>query len=211
MRGSGRLIGLSNLSATAPKTRAYAISLIMQPLSRREWSSEKTGCSLPGGNIAARTTPVPLTHERDVVSVRLNQALARLGYGWMLHVDAVRCPVNPYSARGLSHFPTGSRGDRRRKAEPFLQQPGTAYESRFVLCVSYLPPDGAVKKLSEVIYDDDATTKRHESRGRKYVGALRTRARSPGKSFVQQLYAPPLRATQRNSPRTAEKSCTMIC
>src|ERR1700674_5521722 len=29
------------------------------------------------------------TH-RDVVSVRLNQALARLGNGWMLHVDAVR-------------------------------------------------------------------------------------------------------------------------
>ena len=26
---------------------------------------------------------------------------------------------------------------------------------RFVLCVSYMPPDGAVKKLSEIIYDDD--------------------------------------------------------
>ena len=28
--------------------------------------------------------------------------------------------------------------------------------NRFVLCVSYLPPAWAVKKLSEVIYDDDA-------------------------------------------------------
>jgi type IV secretion/conjugal transfer VirB4 family ATPase len=93
--------------------------------------------------------------ERDVVSVRVNQALARLGTGWMLHVDAVRCPANPYSARKLSHFPdrVSLAIDEERRA--FFEEPGAAYESRFVLCVSYLPPDGAVKKLSEIIYDDD--------------------------------------------------------
>src|SRR6516165_360938 len=35
--------------------------------------------------------------ERDMVSVRVNQALARLGSGWMLHVDAVRRSVEVYS------------------------------------------------------------------------------------------------------------------
>jgi len=43
--------------------------------------------------------------ERDMVSVRLNQALSRLGNGWMLHVDAVRRSVEVYSARNQSHFP----------------------------------------------------------------------------------------------------------
>src|SRR5215469_13503275 len=43
--------------------------------------------------------------ERDMVSARLNQALARLGSGWMLHVDAVRRSVEVYSGRAQSHFP----------------------------------------------------------------------------------------------------------
>ena len=94
--------------------------------------------------------------ERDMVSVRINQALARLGNGWMLHVDAVRRSAEVYSARGQSHFPdpiTAAIDEERRE---YFEQRGALYESRFVLCVSYLPPAGAVKKLSEVIYDDDA-------------------------------------------------------
>jgi type IV secretion/conjugal transfer VirB4 family ATPase len=90
------------------------------------------------------------------VSVRINQALARLGNGWMLHVDAVRRSAEVYSARGQSHFPdpiTAAIDEERRE---YFEQRGALYESRFVLCVSYLPPAGAVKKLSEVIYDDDA-------------------------------------------------------
>jgi type IV secretion system protein TrbE len=104
------------------------------------------------GDDAASTTD---TH-RDVVSVRLNQALARLGTGWMLHVDAVRGPVEVYSARGLSDFPdrVSAAIDEERRA--LFGQRGAAYETRFVFCVSYLPPAGAIKRLSEVIYDDDA-------------------------------------------------------
>ena len=73
--------------------------------------------------------------ERDVISVRLNQALARLGTGWMLHVDAVRFPANPYSARELSHFPdrVSLAIDEERRA--FFDEPETAYESRFVVTV----------------------------------------------------------------------------
>jgi type IV secretory pathway VirB4 component len=74
----------------------------------------------------------------------------------MLHVDAVRRSAEVYSARGQSHFPdpiTAAIDEERRE---YFEQRGALYESRFVLCVSYLPPAGAVKKLSEVIYDDDA-------------------------------------------------------
>jgi type IV secretion system protein TrbE len=108
------------------------------------------GWEYSGDDNASSTDP-----QRDVVSVRLNQALARLGNGWMLHVDAVRCPANPYSARQMSHFPdpVSLAIDEERRA--FFSEPGAAYESKFVICVSYLPPSGAVKKLSELIYDDD--------------------------------------------------------
>ena len=42
--------------------------------------------------------------QRELVSLRINQALAGLGNGWMIHVDAVRRPAANYSAQGVSHF-----------------------------------------------------------------------------------------------------------
>jgi type IV secretion/conjugal transfer VirB4 family ATPase len=115
----------------------------------------KNGALIAGWEYTGADNASVTDQARDVVSARLNQALARLGTGWMLHVDAVRCPANPYSGRELSHFPDPvSRAiDEERRA--FFAEPGAAYESRFVICVSYLPPDGAIKKLSEIIYDDD--------------------------------------------------------
>jgi type IV secretion system protein TrbE len=93
--------------------------------------------------------------ERDVVSARLNQALARLGSGWMLHVDAVRRPANPYSGQPESRFPDPVSAAIEAERRAFFDQLGAAYETKLILCVSYLPPTGAVKKLSEIIYDDD--------------------------------------------------------
>src|SRR5262249_56151150 len=91
-----------------------------------------------------------------MASVRVNEALARLGSGWMLHVDAVRRSVAVYSARAQSHFPDPVTAAIDQERREYFERGGALYESRFVLCVSYLPPSGAVKKLSEVIYDDDA-------------------------------------------------------
>jgi type IV secretion system protein TrbE len=116
----------------------------------------KTGALLAGWEYTGEDNASTPDALRDAVSVRVNQALARLGTGWMVHVDAVRRPVDVYSARGLSHFPdrVSQAIDEERRA--YFAQHGAAYESRFVLCVSYLSPGGAVKKLSEVIYDDDS-------------------------------------------------------
>ena len=108
------------------------------------------GWEYSGEDNASSTDP-----QRDVVSVRLNQAFARLGNGWILHADAVRCPANPYSARQLSRFPDRVSLAIDEERREFFSEPGAAYESKYVICVSYLPPSGAVKKLSELIYEDD--------------------------------------------------------
>src|SRR5271166_672533 len=115
----------------------------------------KNGALIAGWEYAGEDSASTPDAQRDAVSVRVNQALARLGDGWMLHADAVRRPVEVYSPRGLSHFPdrVSAAIDEERRA--YFAQHGAAYESRFILCVSYLPPAGAVKRLSEVIYDDD--------------------------------------------------------
>ena len=94
--------------------------------------------------------------ERDMVSVRVNQALSRLGSGWMLHIDAVRRSVEVYSGTSQSHFPDPITAAIDQERREYFERGGALYESRFILCVGYLPPAGAVKKLSEVIYDDDA-------------------------------------------------------
>jgi type IV secretion/conjugal transfer VirB4 family ATPase len=94
--------------------------------------------------------------ERDVISARLNAALVRLGNGWMVHFDAVRVPCNPYENQHSAYFPdrvSQAIDDERRE---FFSQPEAAFESKFVLCVSYLPPSRTVRKLTELIYDDNS-------------------------------------------------------
>jgi hypothetical protein len=43
--------------------------------------------------------------ERERVSFRINQALSRLGNGWMIHVDAIRKPALGYSDKAHSNYP----------------------------------------------------------------------------------------------------------
>jgi type IV secretion/conjugal transfer VirB4 family ATPase len=93
--------------------------------------------------------------QRDAVSVRLNQALARLGSGWMLHVDSVRVPVNPYVDQRIDYFPDGISKAIDEERRAFFSEPGVAYESRFYVVVSYLPPHAAVRKLSEIVFEDN--------------------------------------------------------
>jgi type IV secretion system protein VirB4 len=116
----------------------------------------KNGALIAGWEYSGQDQASVPDIERDMVSVRLNQALARLGSGWMVHVDAVRRPVEVYSARAQSHFPDPVTAAVDQERREFFEQGGSLYESRFVLCVTFLPPAGAVKKLSEVIYEDDA-------------------------------------------------------
>ncbi|MCW5222896.1 VirB4 family type IV secretion/conjugal transfer ATPase [Verminephrobacter aporrectodeae subsp. tuberculatae] len=102
--------------------------------------------------------------QREMVSFRINQALAGLGNGWMLHVDAVRRPAPNYAQRGVSAFPDVlSRAideERRRLFEGL----GAMFEGYFVLTVTWFPPVLAQRKFVELMFDDDAQTPDHTAR-----------------------------------------------
>ena len=83
----------------------------------------KNGALIAGWEYSGQDQASVTDMERDMVSVRLNQALSRLGSGWMVHVDAVRQPVEVYSARAQSHFPDSVT--RFRKC--LLQGPNELY------------------------------------------------------------------------------------
>lgn len=93
--------------------------------------------------------------QREAVSARINQALAGLGNGWMIHVDAVRQPAPQYSDRSLSNFPdpVSSAIDEERRR--LFQSMSTMYEGHFVLTVTWFPPLLAQRKFVELMFDDD--------------------------------------------------------
>jgi type IV secretion system protein VirB4 len=96
--------------------------------------------------------------QREIVSFRVNQALASLGNGWMIHLDAVRRPAPNYLERGVSNFPdavTAAIDEERRRLFEGL---GTMYEGYFVLTLTYFPPLLAQSKFVELMFEDDAET-----------------------------------------------------
>ena len=103
-----------------------------------------------GDDIASSTD-----EQRELVSMRLNQAMARLGNGWMIHVDAVRRHATGYASAGRSSFPdviTAAIDEERRR---LFQSLGAMYEGHFVLTLTYYPPLLAQKKFTEMMFDDD--------------------------------------------------------
>lgn len=105
--------------------------------------------------------------QREAVSFRINQALSGLGNGWMIHVDAVRCPTPSYPALGLSSFPdsiTANIDDERRQLFEAME---TMYEGYFVLTVTYFPPLLAQRKFIELMFDDEAQTPDNKTRTKK--------------------------------------------
>lgn len=93
--------------------------------------------------------------ERNAISARINQAISKLGAGWMFHVDAYRTESINYPNSGLSHFPdqiTRAMDEERRR---IFEHIGTLYESSFVITATYYPPKLAEQKLTELMFDDD--------------------------------------------------------
>jgi type IV secretion system protein VirB4 len=95
--------------------------------------------------------------QRNLVSYRINQALAGLGNGWMIHVDAVRRPAPHYPEPGRSHFPdpvTAAMDEERRQ---LFENIGTMYEGYFVLTLTWYPPLLVQRKFVELMFDDDSS------------------------------------------------------
>ena len=107
--------------------------------------------------------------QRELVSLRINQAFASLGNGWMIHVDAVRRPAPNYSQRGVSHFPDGLTAAMDEERRRLFEGLGTMYEGYFVLSLTYFPPMLAQQKFVELMFDDDAVTPDHKARTRNLI------------------------------------------
>jgi type IV secretion system protein VirB4 len=102
--------------------------------------------------------------QRGMVSNQINQALAGLGSGWMIHVDAARRSAPHYSDAGLSHFPdpvTAAMDEERRR---YFKSLGTLFEGYFVLTATYFPPLLAQAKFVELMFDDDTQAPDHTAR-----------------------------------------------
>ncbi len=102
--------------------------------------------------------------QREMVSFRINQALAGLGNGWMVHVDAVRRPAPNYPKRGLSAFPDDLSQAIDEERRRLFEGLGTMFEGYFVLTVTWFPPVLAQSKFVELMFDDDVVAPDHQAR-----------------------------------------------
>ena len=93
--------------------------------------------------------------QKEAIRLRINAALAKLGNGWVLHIDAVRRVATNYSDKSASHFPdlvTEAIDEERRR---LFESIGTMYEGYFVLTATYFPPLLAQQKFVELMFDDN--------------------------------------------------------
>lgn len=102
--------------------------------------------------------------QREMVSFRINQALAGLGSGWMVHVDGVRRPAPNYSERNRSNFPDPVSAAIDEERRRLFEGLGTMYEGYFVITVTWFPPVLAQRKFVELMFDDDAVSPDHKAR-----------------------------------------------
>lgn len=101
--------------------------------------------------------------QREMVSFRINQALSKMGSGWMIHVDAVRRAAPGYSARGLSHFPDPVSAAIDEERRRLFENIGTLYEGFFIITVTWFPPTLAQRRFVELMFDDDSEKPSHHT------------------------------------------------
>lgn len=94
--------------------------------------------------------------QRETASMRVNQALSRLGNGWMIHVDAVRRPAQDYAPAASSHFPDRVSAAMYEERRRMFHRLGTTYEGYLVMTLTWFPPQLAQRKFVELMFDDDA-------------------------------------------------------
>lgn len=107
------------------------------------------------GPDAASMTP----EERNYLTSRVNNSLARMGSGWALWFEAVRMDAASYPAPEESHFPdpiTEMIDEERRRS--FMRE-AAHFETEHALVAMYTPPFGRDTRILDFIYDDDGHQK----------------------------------------------------
>ena len=117
--------------------------------------SVMAGWFYQGADISSSTD-----EERNARSERLNRAFARLGTGWMTHVDAIRYEAREYPAPDESHFkdPVSRLIDNERRTQ--FQAEGEHFQTMYALVVTYMPPLASTQKAGNLMYDKDASEQR---------------------------------------------------
>ena len=92
---------------------------------------------------------------REMVSLRIAQALSGLGNGWMIHVDAVRRSAPKYADRTVSVFPDAVSAAIDEERRQYFEGMDTMYEGYFVLTLTWFPPVLVQRKFVELMFDDD--------------------------------------------------------
>lgn len=111
--------------------------------------------------------------QRNQVSLYINQALASLGNGWMMHVDAVRRPAPTYSDPGTSHFPDAVSAAVDEERRRTFEKMGTMYEGYFVLTLTYFPPLLAQRQFVELMFDDDTAALGKKERTKQIIDGFK--------------------------------------
>src|SRR3954453_18146008 len=109
--------------------------------------------------------------ERNHLSAQLNAILARLGTGYMLHVDAIRVPAVSYPHPSHSAFPDAVSQLIDEERRRHFQSAGSFFESRHVLVLTYNPPDMRASKVASMMYTE--TGGRRESYADAVLRAFR--------------------------------------
>jgi type IV secretion/conjugal transfer VirB4 family ATPase len=113
----------------------------------------KDGAFLAGWLYAGPDMDSASPEELAVLSSQVNSALARLGNGWMLHVDAIRRPSVGYPHRGAFPDPTTRLIDDERRAHYTAE--AAHYESQYCLALTYRPPADVEARLSALFFEGD--------------------------------------------------------
>ena len=124
----------------------------------------KNGALMAAWQFCGADTASSTDVEREQVSLHINQALSRLGNGWMIHVDAIRKPAQGYSDKGLSNYPDPVTAAIDQERRELFERIGELYESCFVVTLTFLPPMLAQRKFVEMMFDDDTANPDFKSR-----------------------------------------------
>jgi len=111
--------------------------------------------------------------QREFDAELLNAALAELGSGWMIHVDAVRSPAPTYPSPALSHFPDPVSRAIDEERRRFFEEQGELFEGYSVLTVTWFPPMLAQSKFVDLMFDDDQAPSSAKERGQKILAGFK--------------------------------------
>ena len=116
----------------------------------------KDGSLLAGFFFRGPDTASATPSERNYLTARVNAALARLGGGYALWVEAVRMPATSYPDPARSSFPDPvTRAiDAERRAQ-FLAE-AAHFETEHALLLMYTPPLRRKSGIADLVYDDPA-------------------------------------------------------